>query len=223
MTTATRSKVSLVIPAYNEESNIKLLREVLTELFDSNPDHDFEMVLVDDHSSDATGDKVKEWADEDERIRYVRLSRNSGSHAALYAGMTECTGDAAVFLAADLQDPPQVVAKMIEHWKGGSDVVWAVRVARHGEKLSVKLFSRIYHVIMKRFILPQMPSSGADFFLIGRKVIDAYKTINERNADFMNMVLWMGFRQSVIPYEKAKRASGVSKWTLRKKVKLFVV
>ena len=125
-----KAKVSLVIPAFNEEDNVALLRKCITELFDANPGYDFQLVLVDDHSSDGTGAEVKKWADADPRIRYLRLSRNSGSHTALYAGMLEATGDAAVFLAADLQDPPEVVTTMLDHWRGGSDVVWAVRPAR---------------------------------------------------------------------------------------------
>jgi glycosyltransferase involved in cell wall biosynthesis len=216
------SKISLVIPAYNEEATIPLLRGALVALFDANPSLEFELVLVDDHSSDRTGELVKAWADEDPRIVYLRLSRNSGSHAALYAGLSQCTGDAAAFLAADLQDPPEIVVTMVEHWKGGSDVVWAVRTARPGEKLSVRAFSRIYHFVMKRFVLSNMPASGTDFFLMGRKVMDAYMTIPEKNTDFMNMVLWMGFRQSFIPYVKVARARGESKWTFSKKLKHFV-
>lgn len=222
MSEAAHSKISLVVPAYNEESNVPILRRSLVALFDGHPTYDFELVLVDDHSSDRTGELVKAWGDEDPRIKYVRLARNSGSHAALYAGLMECSGDAAAFLAADMQDPPEFVIKMIEHWKGGSDVVWAVREGRPGEKLSVLAFSRIYHVVMKRFVLSNMPAGGADFFLMGRNVVDAYKTITEKNTDFMNMVLWMGFRQSFIPYVKGARASGVSKWTFSKKVKHFV-
>ena len=220
--TPSRPTISLVIPAYNEESNVAVLRKALVGLFDAHPAYQFELVLVDDHSSDRTGELVKDWSAADPRIKYLRLARNSGSHAALSAGLHECTGDAAAFLAADMQDPPEIVIEMIEHWKGGSDVVWAVRKGRPGEKTSVLAFSRIYQVVMRRFVLPNMPEGGVDFFLMGRKVMDAYLTIPEKNADFMNMVLWMGFRQSFIPYVKVARASGVSKWTFSKKLKHFV-
>lgn len=215
-------EISLVIPAYNEADNVPELRRRVTALFDQHPDRRFELVIVDDHSKDETGKRVKAWADEDGRIKYVRLSRNSGSHTALYAGMSECRGKAAVFLAADLQDPPAVIPRMLNQWKEGNDVVWAVRAARLGEKKSTTLFSAVYHFVMKRWVLPEMPATGADFFLIDRKVIDAYLTVEERNADFINMVLWMGFKQSFIPYVKEARASGTSKWTFAKKLKLFV-
>ena len=105
-------KISLVIPAYNEESNIPLLRERMTAFFDSARDYEFELIIVDDHSSDRTPDLVRAWADDDERVQLIRLSRNSGSHAAFHAGLAECTGDAAAFLAADLQDPPELVLQM---------------------------------------------------------------------------------------------------------------
>lgn len=216
------TRMSIIIPAYNEESNVAMLRERLTALFDSTPDYGFELIVVDDHSADATFDLMKAWAQADARVRVIRLSRNFGSHAAFHAGLAECTGDAATFLAADLQDPPELILEMARQWKGGSDVVWAVRTAREGERMSVKLFSRIYYETLRRLALAEMPSQGADFFLLDRKVIDAYLKIPEKNTSFMCMVLWMGFRQSFIPYVKQARASGISKWTLSKKIKLLV-
>lgn len=218
----TRTTISLVIPAYDEETSIPLLRTALQSLFDAHLELAFEVIFVDDCSSDGTGDLIKAWSREDPRVRYLRLSRNSGSHTALYAGLVECTGDAAAFLAADLQDPPEIIIKLVEHFEGGSDVVWAVRAKREGESIATLAFSNIYHFVMKRFALPNMPQSGADFLLMGRKVIDAYLTIPEKNSDFHNMVLWMGFRQSFIPYVKAARARGKSKWTLSAKLKHFV-
>ena len=215
-------RLSVLIPAYNEESNIPILRERLTALFDSTADYAFELIVVDDHSADATFDLLKVWAEADPRVRVIRLSRNFGSHAAFHAGLAECTGDAATFLAADLQDPPELVLDLARQWKGGSEVVWAVRTAREGEKMSVKLFSRIYYETLRRLALAEMPSQGADFFLLDRKVIDAYLKIPEKNTSFVCMVLWMGFRQSFLPYVKKARATGTSKWTLSKKIKLFV-
>jgi len=213
--------MSIIIPAYNEESNVPVLRERLTALFDSTAEYEFELIVVDDHSADATFDLLKAWAEADPRVRVIRLSRNFGSHAAFHAGLAECTGDAATFLAADLQDPPELILEMARQWKGGSDVVWAVRTAREGEKMSAKLFSRIYYETLRRLALAEMPSQGADFFLLDRKVIDAYLKIPEKNTSFMCMVLWMGFRQSFVPYVKQARASGISKWTLSRKIKLF--
>jgi len=215
-------RISIIIPMYNEESNVPLLRERVGGLIRQADGYDFELILVDDHSSDGGPGLVKAWADEDEHVRLIRLSRNFGSHAALHAGLTECTGQAAVFLAADLQDPPELVLDMARKWEDGSDVVWAVRAAREGEKVSVKLFSRLYYATLRRLALADMPPQGADFFLLDRRVIDAYLAIPEKNTSIMCMILWMGFKQSFLPYVKEARASGHSKWTLGKKTKLFV-
>jgi dolichol-phosphate mannosyltransferase len=215
-------RISIIIPMFNEESNVPLLRERLGELSRRAETGCLEVVVVDDHSSDAGTDLVRAWADEDRRVRLVRLSRNFGSHAAFHAGLAECTGDAAVFLSADLQDPPELVLEMVEKWRDGSDVVWAVRAAREGEKMTVKLSSRLYYATLRRLALSEMPAQGADFFLIDRKVIDAYLRIREKNTSVMCMILWMGFKQSFLPYVKQARAAGTSKWTLGKKVKLFV-
>jgi len=218
----TQKRLSVVIPAYDEELTIPRLREQLALFFNSMPQHLFEIIIVDDHSSDGTPDLVRTWVDEDKRVKLIRLSRNFGSHSAFHAGLSECTGDAVVFLAADLQDPPELISRMAEQWEDGSDVVWAVRTAREGEKASVKLFSRIYYAVMRKVGLSEMPAQGADFFLLDRKVIDELLAIPEKNTSVMGLLLWMGFRQSFVPYVKQARASGVSKWTLAKKVKLFI-
>jgi len=215
-------RISLVIPAFNEAECIGLLRDRLRGFFDAAGEYVFDLTIVDDHSTDQTPELVRRWADEDPRVRLIRLSRNFGSHAAFHAGLAGCLGDAAVFLAADLQDPPEIIAEMITQWAGGSDVVWAVRTAPAGAKRSAKLFSRLYYRTLRAMGLAEMPEEGADFFLIDRKVIDAYLRIPEKNTSFMGMVLWMGFRQSFVPYVKQARARGISKWTLSKKVKLFV-
>lgn len=217
-----KPRISIIIPAYDEASNIPLLRDRIRDVIDSTEPYEFELIIADDHSSDRTPDLVRAWADADPRVRLVRLSRNFGSHAAFHAGLAECSGDAAAFIAADLQDPPELILDMAQRWQDGSDVVWAVRSAREGEKMSVKLFARIYYATLRKLALSEMPPQGADFFLLDRKVIDAYLAIPEKNTSIMCMVLWMGFKQSFVPYAKQARASGKSKWTLGKKVKLFV-
>jgi dolichol-phosphate mannosyltransferase len=155
-------------------------------------------------------------------VQYLRLSRNCGSHAAFSAGLKHCTGDCAVLLAADLQDPPEAIPALLEQWKAGSDVVWAVRSARAGERWTTKLFAGVYYSLMRRFALPEMPATGADFLLLDRKVINAYNAIPEKNTSFLAMILWMGFRQTSIEYVKKPRRAGRSKWTVGKKVKLLI-
>ena len=222
-TPSDKHRVAIVIPAYNEETNIQHLRKRFAALFQSIDHYDFQLIIVDDHSSDRTYQLVREWANEDSRVRLIRLSRNCGSHAAFHAGLVHApSADVAVFLAADLQDPPELIPDMLSQWQEGSAVVWAIRAAREGEKLRVRLFSRLYYRVLRGLSGINVPPQGADFFLIDRKVIDAYLAIPEKNTSFMCMVLWMGFPQSFVPYVKQERSRGTSKWTLSKKVKLFV-
>ena len=213
--------ISIITPFLNESQNLPVFRDRVNALLNTLPGRG-EIVLVDDHSSDESPQFAKRWANEDPRVRYVRLSRNSGSHAAIAAGLACSTGDCAVMLAADLQDPPEIVQRLLSQWQQGSDVVWAVRVAREGEKWSTKALAATYYWLMRRVALPNMPAKGADFLLMDRKVIDAYNAIGEKNTSVLGMILWMGFRQSFIPYVKQARHGGRSKWTFAKKFKLFV-
>ena len=213
--------ISVVTAFYNELQNLPLFRERVTSMFDA-LQVSGEIVLVDDQSSDGSDAVAKQWASEDRRVKYIRLSRNSGSHAAFSAGLSYATGDCAVLLAADLQDPPETVRELFDRWRDGSDVVWAVRLAREGETRSTKAFAAAYYWVMRRIALPTMPAKGADFLLVDRKVVDAYNAIAEKNTSILAMILWMGFRQSFVPYVKQARHSGRSKWTFGKKIKLFI-
>ena len=141
--------LSVVTAFYNELQNLPLFRERVSAMFDALQVRG-ELVLVDDQSSDGSDEVAKRWASEDPRVKYVRLSRNSGSHAAFSAGLSYCTGDCAVLLAADLQDPPETVRELFDRWRDGSDVVWAVRLAREGETRSTKAFAAAYYWVMRR-------------------------------------------------------------------------
>ena len=215
------SKLSVLTAFYNEQGNLPLFKQrVLTTLRQTG--ENYEVVLIDDHSTDESAEFVKDWLLQDPRVMYIRLSRNCGSHAAFSAGLAKCTGDCAVLLAADLQDPPESIPLLLEKWKAGNDVVWAARAAREGESWTTKMFAGAYYHLMRRFALPEMPRKGADFLLMDRKVIDAYNAIPEKNTSFLATILWLGFRQTSIEYVKQARHSGSSKWNLAKKLKLFV-
>jgi dolichol-phosphate mannosyltransferase len=203
----------------NEEENLPLFRQRVAEVVEK-LQLDAEFVLVDDHSTDQSAALVKQWQSEDPRVAYIRLSRTSGSHAAYSAGLAHCTGDCAVLLAADLQDPPETIPRLLAKRQEGYDVVWAARQRREGESFFTMLFSRLYYQLMRATALPEMPPTGADFLLMDRRVIDAYNAIPEKHTSFLAMVLWMGFRQTVIEYVKQARHAGKSKWNLSKKLKL---
>lgn len=212
--------LSVIISAYNEASNLPTLRKRLHEALKP-LDVALEIVLVDDHSSDLTPQLIDQWAAEDGRVTSIRLSRNCGSHAAYSAGLRNCRGDLAVILAADLQDPPEFIPRLISESATGFDMVWARRDARNETDGKAGISSSIANWIFEK-TLPNWPKGGVDFFLVNRRVIDAYKSIPEKNTSFVAVLLWMGFNQTVIAYEKESRLSGVSKWTLARKIRLFV-
>ncbi len=214
--------VSVVSAFYNEATNIAALRHRLERVAAGlRPQHDCEFVLVDDHSHDGGSELVRAWARQDARVRYIRLARNAGSHAACTAGLRAARGACAVVLAADLQDPPETIPTLLERWQAGHDVVWAVRAARAQIPWTTRVTAGAYYWLMRRCALANMPERGADFLLLDRKVIRAYLAIAEKHTSFLGMILWLGFRQTEIEYVKEPRAAGVSKWTLRKKLKLF--
>jgi dolichol-phosphate mannosyltransferase len=186
-----------------------------------NASWEYEIVLVDDHSMDQSPALARQWHAADAQVRYLRLARNSGSHAAFSAGLAACGGDCAVLLAADLQDPPELIPTLLDHWQQGHDVVWATRREREGESWSTRLFARLYYGLM-RLVGLNMPTQGADFLLLDRKVIDAYNAIPEKNTSFLALILWLGFRQTSIPYAKRARRHGKTKWSLTQKLKLLV-
>jgi dolichol-phosphate mannosyltransferase len=216
--------LSIVTPAFNEEANlpefVQAIEAVGEQLRPSGLD--LEIVIVDDHSGDATPAVAQRLLAGHANLRYLRLSRNSGAHAASSAGLQCCSGDAAVIMAADLQDPPEIIPALVRAWKEGNDVVWACRAERIGESWSTLAASRLYYRLMRVLALPQMPAKGADFVLIDRKVIDALNGIGEKHTSLLGMILWLGFRQTSLEYAKQARRAGRSKWTLSKKIKLFV-
>ena len=216
--------LSAVIPVYNEEANLAELVARLRDVGETLRARGclLEIVLVDDHSTDATAQVLKTLLPRNPPMKYLRLSRNCGSHTALAAGLHACSGQAAVLMAADLQDPPELIPQLVEHWQQGHDVVWAGREGREGESRATVLLAGAYYWLMRRLALPQMPEKGADVVLLDRKVIDAYNSISEKHTSLLAMILWMGFRQTSISYVKRARQAGQSKWTLAKKVKLLV-
>lgn len=217
-----RPRLSIVTPCFNEAANLPVLYDRLKAALE-NVETDWEWIVVDDHSRDGTLESFAALARSDPRLRGVRVSRNVGSHLAFLCGLRQATGDCAVVMAADLQDPPETVAALHAEWERGAQVVWAVRSAREGESFSTRLFSRLYWGLMGRISgLESVPAQGADFFLLDRRVIDALHHFQETNVNLVTLITWMGFRQTSIIYEKQARLHGTSGWTLAKKIKLLV-
>ena len=214
--------LTVITPAYNEARNLPVLYERLGQVL-AGLNMAWEWIVVDDHSGDNTFEVVTSIAQHDGRVRAIRLARNSGSHTAITCGLHHAAGDCAVVLAADLQDPPETLPALLDQWQAGAQVVWAVRAQREGETASTVGFARVYYLIMRRLVgIADMPATGADFFLLDRRVLDAFRQFHESNVSILALLTWMGFRQATITYDKQARLHGRSGWSLGKKFKLVV-
>jgi dolichol-phosphate mannosyltransferase len=213
--------LSVITPAFNEAQNIGRVYERLSAALDATG-KDWEWLIVDDHSRDDTFSIVQQLAARDPRVRGIRLARNSGSHVAIACGLHHVAGQAAVMLAADLQDPPETIHSLVERWRNGAQVVWAVRRQRPGERAHAG-FATLYYWMMRNVVgMREMPVRGADFFLVDRAVIEALRGFPERHVSILALITWLGFRQDFIEYDKQPRAAGRSGWTLARKIKLVV-
>lgn len=211
--------ITVITPAWNEARNLPVLYERLCTAL-SAADLTWEWVVVDDHSGDGTFDVVRGLSTVDPRVRGVRLARNSGAHAAITCGLDESQGSAAVVLAADLQDPPEMIPALLDRWRCGVQVVWAARRKVPGGG-GGSPFSSLYYWLMRRVLgMREMPAAGADFFLMDRTVVEAFRGLRERHTSVLALITWLGFRQEQIEYDKQPRLHGASGWTFRKKLKL---
>ena len=208
--------ISLITPAFNEGSNLPMLHERLTAVFRQ---LDWEWIIVDDHSRDNTFEVIERLVAIDPRVRGIRLAYNSGSHLAFTCGLRHASGEVAALMVADLQDPPELLFQMLERWRSGVQVVWAVRRHQPGDGSGTQL----YYWIMRNLVgMNDMPATGADFFLVDRVVIDAFLAAADRHVSIFALMMWLGFRREFIQYDKQPRTRGRSGWTLAKKLKLVV-
>jgi polyisoprenyl-phosphate glycosyltransferase len=208
--------ISLITPAFNEGSNLPMLHERLTSVFRQ---LDWEWIIVDDHSRDNTFEVIERLVAIDPRVRGIRLAHNSGSHLAFTCGLRHASGEVAALMVADLQDPPELLIQMLERWRSGVQVVWAVRRHQPGDGSGTQL----YYWIMRNLVgMSDMPATGADFFLVDRVVIDAFLAAADRHVSIFALMMWLGFRREFIQYDKQPRTRGRSGWTLAKKLKLVV-
>ena len=213
-------KLSVIIPVYFNEMNIPKLYEKLMEVLKNNR-FCYEIIFVDDGSQDNSYLELLKVREKDNNIKILKLSKNYGSHTAILAGMSHITGDCVTVLSADLQDPPEIIEKMFEKWLEGNKVVLAVRESREDSFLQT-FISNTYYKLMQRFALKNMPKGGFDCFLIDKQVCKKIAEMKEKNTSIMGQILWCGFKTKKIYYTRKEREEGKSRWTLSKKVKLFV-
>lgn len=213
-----KPRYSIVAPIYNEEGNIQLLYEKICEVMDST-NEPWELITINDGSRDRSLEMLEALAANDPRIKIVNFARNFGHQIAVTAGLDYTSGDAVVIIDADLQDPPEMVLEMIERWKAGYEVVYAVREQRHGESWFKLLTAKIFYRLIYRITDVDIPLDTGDFRLMDRKVVDALQSMREHNRFIRGMTSWIGFKQVGVNYVRQARHSGETKYPLRKMIR----
>ncbi len=205
--------LSIVAPVYDEQ---ELVEEFVARACAAAADYHFELVMVNDGSSDATPELLDHIASTDPRVRVIHLSRNFGHQAALTAGLEHAAGDVVAMIDADLQDPPELIPEMVAQWSQGADVVYAVRRQRDGESaFKLATASWFYRLFDKLAQVDLEPNSG-DFRLLDRRALDALLAMTERSRFLRGMTVWVGFQQTAVPYERDARHAGETKYTVRR-------
>ena len=213
-------KISLIIPCYNEEESLPALYTAIQEVANSMEKYEFELLFIDDGSKDKTLEKLKEYAEEDKRVKYLSFSRNFGKESAMYAGFCNATGDYVAVMDADMQDPPALLPQMMEIIEGGEyDSVATRRVTRKGEPKIRSFFARNFYKLMGKISDVDIVDSARDFRLMTRAMVDAIVSMGEVNRFSKGIFGWIGFRTYWLPYENVERVAGESKWSFWKLLK----
>ncbi|NTW61161.1 glycosyltransferase family 2 protein [Candidatus Saccharibacteria bacterium] len=216
------SKISILIPAYNEQEVIDHLYQRLGKLANDNKAYDFEFLFVNDGSRDSTLERIKYFASLDNRVAFVNLSRNYGKEIAMVAGFDHVTGDATVIIDADLQDPPELIPKMIKYWKDGYDDVYAKRNSREGETWLKKSTSKWFYKILQRTTNIPIQIDTGDFRLLDKRCVEAIKQMRESQRYTKGMYSWIGFNKKEITYDRDPRIAGETKWNYRKLINFAI-
>lgn len=217
--TSGEALLSVVVPVFNEEQVLPAFHERATEIFGAIPELEYELIFVDDGSSDGSYEALTALAERDSRLRVLKFSRNFGHQIAITAGIDHARGDAVVVMDADLQDPPEVVARMVEKWREGYDVVYAERAVRVGESRAKLWTASVFYRLLTRLVDIRIPVDVGDFRLMSRRATNELRRLREKDRFVRGLVSWIGFRQTPVRYERAARYAGETKYPLRKMLK----
>jgi dolichol-phosphate mannosyltransferase len=211
--------LAIVVPVHNEHDNLEAFHAQVTAVMRELGEYDWEFVFVDDGSRDGSFSVLSMLHERDPRVNALRFPRNFGSHVAIAAGIDRARGDAAVIMAADLQDPPALIRDFVARWRDGYDVVWGARSGRDDGAFRAWAMGRFYTAV-RRFAIPTYPKGGTgSFCLITKPVMDAFRQMNERNRLTFGLIAWAGFKETQVPYHRPSRLVGASSWTTSKMVK----
>jgi len=211
--------ISIVVPVYNEESVLLEFYKRTALAMESISESAFEIIFVNDGSEDETPNIIKKLREKDKRVKLISFSRNFGHQIAITAGLRYSKGDAAVIIDVDLQDPPELIPKMIDKWKDGYEIVYAVREKREGETLFKRITAYMFYRLLRLITKEDLKSDSGDFRLLGRKAVNVFNQLNEKNRYVRGLIHWIGFRQCQITYQRRERFSGKTKYTFGKMLK----
>ena len=217
----TKPTFTIIAPIYNELENIPELYPRMREVMDRSGEA-WELILVDDGSTDGSTTLIRKLAENDARVRPVIFARNFGHQIAVTAGVDFARGDAVIIIDADLQDPPEVVLELIKKWREGYDVVYAVREERQGESWFKKTTASLFYRLIYRITDVEIPMDTGDFRLMDRKVVDVMKHMREKHRFLRGMSAWVGFKQVGVSYKRQPRFAGETKYPLSKMIKLAI-
>ena len=215
-------KISIIIPAYNEEEALPMLYERLNKLMNEVTNYEFEVLFVNDGSKDKTIQIIKELREKDERICYVDFSRNFGKEIAMIAGLDYAKGDCVIFMDADLQDPPELIPELIKYWEEGYDDVYARRSSRKGETWLKKFTSKMYYRVLQSLTRVPIQKDTGDFRLLDKRCVNALKKLRESQRCSKSMFSWIGYNKKEVLYERDPRIAGSTKWNYRKLIDLAI-
>lgn len=215
-------KVSIIVPAYNEEESLPFLYERLEKLMNENTNYEFEILFVNDGSKDKTIDLIKEYREKDKRINYVDFARNFGKEIAMIAGLDYATGDCVIFIDADLQDPPELIPEMIKYWEEGYDDVYAQRKSRKGETWLKKFTSKMYYRVLQSLTKVPIQKDTGDFRLLDKRCVNALRKMRETGRNSKSMFSWIGYKKKAIFYDRDPRVAGSTKWNYAKLINLAI-
>ena len=215
-------KITIIIPAYNEEESLPPLYERLEKLMHSMEHYEFEILFVNDGSKDNTINLIKEYREKDSRICYVDFSRNFGKEIAMIAGLDYATGDCVIFMDADLQDPPELIPELVKYWEEGYDDVYAKRSSRKGETWLKKFTSKMYYRVLQHLTSVPIQEDTGDFRLLDRRCVNALKKMRESQRNSKSMFSWIGYKKKEVLYDRDPRIAGKTKWNYKKLVDLAI-
>jgi polyisoprenyl-phosphate glycosyltransferase len=208
--------LSIIVPCFNEEAVLEETHSRLTRMAARLNELEYEIIYVDDGSHDGTAEILERLQQSDPCVRVIRLSRNFGHQVAVTAGLEHASGDAVALIDADLQDPPEVIPQMVARWREGYDVAYGERVSRDGETRFKIATARVFYRVMKHLTDTQIPLDAGDFRVMDRRVVEALRAMPECDRFVRGLVSWAGFRQIAVPYHRASRFAGTSKYPLSK-------